>query len=94
MLLFLLGFAVGGGKINEDSVSSSLCYIPSIYVHLPPNPEHTFLRSPHPLISIRINKTQWGNGEKSDPLLLFNLKRAASTETTGTALGSTVARLG
>lgn len=64
------------------------------YFPLLPNPEHTFLRSPHPLISIRINKTQWGNGEKSDLLLLFNLKRAVSTETTGIALWSMVARLG
>lgn len=64
------------------------------YFHLLPNPEHTFLLSPHPLISIRINKTQWGNGEKSDPLLPFNLKRAVSTETTGIALWSMVVLLG
>lgn len=63
------------------------------YFPLLPNPEHTFLLSPHPLISIRINKTQWGNGEKSDPLLLFNLKRAVSTETTAIALWSMMALL-
>lgn len=46
-------------------VHSTIC---ASYFHLPPNPEHTFLFSPHPLISIGINKTQWGNGRN---LILF-----------------------
>lgn len=64
------------------------------YFRLLPNPEHTFLLSPYPLISLRIGKTKWRNGEKSDPLSLCNLQRVVSTETTGIAIWSMVALLG
>ena len=72
-------------------IHSTFC---TYYFRLLTNPEHTFLLSPYPLTSIRIGKTKWRNGEKSDPLLLCNLQRVVSTETTGIALWSMVALLG